>query len=41
MSKVYLITGTSSGFCRALAEAVLDRGDHAIAVKLKEYNQMH
>lgn len=30
MSKVYLITGTSSGFGRALAEAVLARGDQAV-----------
>jgi NAD(P)-dependent dehydrogenase (short-subunit alcohol dehydrogenase family) len=29
MSKVYFITGTSSGFGRALAEAVLERGDRA------------
>lgn len=30
MSKVYIITGTSSGFGRALAEAVLQRGDQAV-----------
>jgi NAD(P)-dependent dehydrogenase (short-subunit alcohol dehydrogenase family) len=30
MSKVYLITGTSSGFGRALAEAVLARGDRVL-----------
>lgn len=30
MSKVYLITGTSSGFGRALAEVVLARGDSAV-----------
>jgi NAD(P)-dependent dehydrogenase (short-subunit alcohol dehydrogenase family) len=30
MSKVYLITGTSSGFGRALAEEVLGRGDIAV-----------
>lgn len=30
MSKVYIITGTSSGFGRALAEAVLARGDQAV-----------
>lgn len=30
MSKVYFITGTSSGFGRALAEEVLARGDRAV-----------
>lgn len=30
MSKVYFITGSSSGFGRALSEAVLERGDRAI-----------
>ena len=30
MSKVYLITGASSGFGRALAEAVLEKGDQAV-----------
>lgn len=30
MSKVYFITGTSSGFGRSLAEAVLARGDRAV-----------
>lgn len=35
MSKVYLITGTSSGFGRALAEAVLSRGDKAVLTARK------
>lgn len=35
MSKVYLITGTSSGFGRALAEAVLKRGDKAVLTARK------
>ncbi|MGN6313977.1 MAG: oxidoreductase [Rhodanobacteraceae bacterium] len=35
MSKVYLITGTSSGFGRALAEAVLERGDCAVLTARK------
>ena len=35
MSKVYIITGTSSGFGRALAEAVLSRGDRAILTARK------
>jgi NAD(P)-dependent dehydrogenase (short-subunit alcohol dehydrogenase family) len=35
MSKVYLITGTSSGFGRALAEAVLQRGDRAVLTARK------
>jgi NAD(P)-dependent dehydrogenase (short-subunit alcohol dehydrogenase family) len=30
MSKVYVITGTSSGFGRVLAESVLERGDKAV-----------
>ncbi|MEG4800306.1 oxidoreductase [Microcoleus sp. ARI1-B5] len=30
MSKIYMITGASSGFGRALAEAVLTRGDKAV-----------
>jgi NADP-dependent 3-hydroxy acid dehydrogenase YdfG len=30
MSKVYLITGASSGFGRALAQAVLERGEKAV-----------
>ncbi|MDZ7961073.1 MAG: SDR family NAD(P)-dependent oxidoreductase [Aulosira sp. DedQUE10] len=30
MSKVYLITGTSTGFGRASAEAVLKRGDKVV-----------
>lgn len=32
MSRVYLITGASSGFGRALAEAVLEEGDRAVLV---------
>jgi NAD(P)-dependent dehydrogenase (short-subunit alcohol dehydrogenase family) len=35
MSKVYFITGTSSGFGRALAEAVLERGDQAVLTARK------
>ena len=35
MSKVYIITGTSSGFGRALAEAVLERGDQAVLTARK------
>lgn len=35
MSKVYFITGTSSGFGRALAEAVLERGDRAVLTARK------
>ncbi|MCW3058988.1 MAG: short-chain dehydrogenase/reductase [Capsulimonas sp.] len=35
MSKVYIITGTSSGFGRALAEAVLDRGDCVVVTARK------
>jgi NAD(P)-dependent dehydrogenase (short-subunit alcohol dehydrogenase family) len=35
MSKVYFITGTSSGFGRALAEAVLKRGDQAVLTARK------
>ena len=35
MSKVYLITGTSSGFGRALAEAVLKQGDKAVLAARK------
>jgi len=35
MSKVYIITGTSSGFGRALAEAVLERGDQVVLTARK------
>lgn len=35
MSKIYLITGTSSGFGRALAEAVLQHGDKAVLTARK------
>jgi NADP-dependent 3-hydroxy acid dehydrogenase YdfG len=35
MSKIYLITGTSSGFGRALAQAVLKRGDKAVLAARK------
>ncbi|HEY9799665.1 MAG TPA: oxidoreductase [Leptolyngbyaceae cyanobacterium] len=35
MSKVYLITGTSTGFGRALAEAVLERGDKVVLTARK------
>ncbi len=30
MSKTYIITGTSSGLGRALAQAVLERGDQVV-----------
>ena len=30
-SRVWFITGTSSGFGRALADAALERGDHVVA----------
>ena len=30
-NRVWLITGTSSGFGRAVAEAALDRGDRVVA----------
>ncbi len=35
MNKIYIITGTSSGFGRALAEAVLERGDCAVLTARK------
>lgn len=35
MSKVYFITGTSSGFGRSLAEAVLERGDKVVLTARK------
>jgi NAD(P)-dependent dehydrogenase (short-subunit alcohol dehydrogenase family) len=35
MSKVYIITGTSSGLGRALAKAVLERGDQAVLTARK------
>lgn len=35
MSKVYLITGTSTGFGRSLAEAVLERGDNVVLTARK------
>lgn len=35
MSKTYFITGTASGFGRALAEAVLERGDQAVLTARK------
>ena len=35
MSRVYLITGTSTGFGRALAEAVLERGDRVVLTARK------
>ena len=42
MSKIYLITGTSSGFGRALAQAVLKRGDKAVlaAQKLADIEEL-
>ena len=36
MSKIYFITGASSGFGQALAEAVLERGDSAIIAARKK-----
>jgi NAD(P)-dependent dehydrogenase (short-subunit alcohol dehydrogenase family) len=41
MSKVYIITGTSSGFGRALAEAVLERGDRAVLTARKVESVSH
>jgi NADP-dependent 3-hydroxy acid dehydrogenase YdfG len=35
MSKVWFITGSSRGFGRALAEAVLEQGDQLIATARK------
>lgn len=35
MSKIWLITGTSSGFGRAFAEAALERGDKVVATARK------
>lgn len=35
MSKVYFITGTSSGFGRALAQAALERGERVILAARK------
>lgn len=35
MSRVYLITGTSTGFGRSLAEAVLERGDKVVLTARK------
>ncbi|WP_277883448.1 hypothetical protein [Nostoc flagelliforme] len=35
MSKVYLITGKSTGFCCTLAEAVLERCDKVVLTARK------
>jgi NADP-dependent 3-hydroxy acid dehydrogenase YdfG len=41
LSKVYVITGTSSGFGRAVAEAVLGRGDKAVLTARKTESISH